>query len=152
MAAILKKCLLKSGRLPANSVYLLSQCHFSALSSSRRPGTTIDASASGLHPLNLTSNGYILSGNNAPRSLWNNAPLGCRFGSNRSLPTVMQFPNIIWPSVLKTIKNWVMINFIIRPYFDKEFDMSDFVGGTKHALEVCDIAPRWRQISGLICS
>lgn len=54
----------------------------------------------------------------------------------RSLPTVMDFPNIVWPSVFKTIKNWIMINFIIRPYFDQEFSMPDFVSGSKQAVEV----------------
>lgn len=52
------------------------------------------------------------------------------------LPTLMDFPNIIWPSLLKTIKNWILVNFIVRPYFDQEFNMPTFVNGTKHALQV----------------
>lgn len=132
MATNLPRCLLKGARLPVNGKFNISQRHLSALSSVGRPGNNKDF---GIQHINLTSNGYILPGK-APLNAWNALPLGCRFGSNRSLPTVMQFPNIIWPSVLKTIKNWIMINFIVKPYFDKEFDMSDFVGGTKHALEV----------------
>lgn len=54
----------------------------------------------------------------------------------RLLPTLMDFPKIIWPSLLKTIKNWITVNFIIRPYFDQEFNMPNFVNGTKHALQV----------------
>lgn len=135
MATALPRCLLKNGRLPVNSLYLISPCHLSTLCSVR------GSSANKNKQLNLTSNVYTSPGE-APRN-WNVAPSGCRFASNRSLPTVMEFPNIIWPSVLKTIKNWVMINFIIKPYFDKEFDMSDFVGGTKHALEVSVNAVFW---------
>lgn len=56
--------------------------------------------------------------------------------SRKSLPQLMSFPQIVWPSVFKTIKNWIMINFIIRPYFDNEFNVNDFVAGTKHALQV----------------
>lgn len=54
----------------------------------------------------------------------------------RSLPSLMSFPEIIWPSVINTIKNWIYIHFIIMPYFDKEFNMIDFVKGAKQALQV----------------
>lgn len=54
----------------------------------------------------------------------------------RSLPQLMSFPEIIWPSVLKSIKNWILIHFIIRPYLDNEFSIADFVAGTKHAMQV----------------
>lgn len=56
--------------------------------------------------------------------------------SSGKLPPLMEFPQIIWPSLLKTMKNWILVNFIIRPYFDREFNMPDFVNGTKHALQV----------------
>ncbi|XP_055917791.1 m-AAA protease-interacting protein 1, mitochondrial [Eupeodes corollae] len=52
----------------------------------------------------------------------------------RSLPSLMQFPEILWPSFINTIRNWVLINFIIRPYFDNEFNLKDFIYGTKHAV------------------
>lgn len=58
--------------------------------------------------------------------------------SRNKLPRLMSFPQIIWPSVFKTIKNWIMVNFIVRPYFDNDFQMADFVAGTKHALQVTD--------------
>lgn len=60
--------------------------------------------------------------------------------SRKSLPKLMSFPQIVWPSVFKTVKNWIMINFIIRPYFDNDFNVNDFVAGTKHALQVCFIS------------
>ncbi|XP_055599262.1 m-AAA protease-interacting protein 1, mitochondrial [Uranotaenia lowii] len=54
----------------------------------------------------------------------------------RMLPTLMDFPEIVWPSVMKSIKNWIMVQFIIRPYFDREFSLPDFVQGAKQALMV----------------
>lgn len=134
MAVALPKYLLKSGRLPVNALYI-TQCHFSALSGGRRPSQAdIPATMATSPAQNLTSNRW--SPGRAPGNSATGCVISCRFGSNRSLPTVMQFPNIIWPSVIKTIKNWIMVNFIIKPYFDQEFEMSDFVGATKHALEV----------------
>lgn len=48
----------------------------------------------------------------------------------------MDFPELVWPSVIKTVKNWIMVHFIIRPYFDREFTLPDFVQGAKQALQV----------------
>lgn len=48
----------------------------------------------------------------------------------------MEFPEIIWPSALNTLKNWITIQFIIRPYFDSEFQLKDFIFGAKQALQV----------------
>ena len=72
---------------------------------------------------------------------------GCRFQRSyssdvddgrpkRTLPTLMDFPEVLWPSMLKTIRNWIMVNFIIRPYFDNDFNMPDLIRGTRHALQV----------------
>ncbi|XP_017096573.2 m-AAA protease-interacting protein 1, mitochondrial [Drosophila bipectinata] len=52
------------------------------------------------------------------------------------LPRLMEFPEIIWPSALNTLKNWITIQFIIRPYFDSEFQLKDFIFGAKQALQV----------------
>lgn len=52
------------------------------------------------------------------------------------LPELMEFPKIVWPSIIKSIKNWILVNLIIRPYFDKDFNISDFSSGTRHALQV----------------
>lgn len=56
----------------------------------------------------------------------------------RSLPSLMDFEEITWPSVLKTIKNFIFVHFIIRPYFDRDFALQDFIDGSKHALSVRD--------------
>lgn len=56
--------------------------------------------------------------------------------SKKSLPPLMSFPEIVWPSVLKTIKNWILVNFIVKPYFDNDFTLPDFVAGTKFAFTV----------------
>lgn len=47
------------------------------------------------------------------------------------LPKIMDFPQVIWPSVFKTIRNWILSNFIIMRYFDNEFNLPDFVTGSK---------------------
>lgn len=52
------------------------------------------------------------------------------------LPRLMDFPEIVWPSALNSLKNWITIQFIIRPYFDSEFQLKDFIYGAKQALQV----------------
>jgi len=42
------------------------------------------------------------------------------------LPRLMEFPQLLWPSVFKVIKNWIMAKFVITPYFDREFDLKEF--------------------------
>lgn len=60
--------------------------------------------------------------------------------ANRNeLPRLMDFPEIIWPSALNTIKNWITVQFIIRPYFDSEFQIKDFIYGAKQALQVREL-------------
>uniref|UniRef100_A0A182NAR2 Juvenile hormone esterase binding protein n=1 Tax=Anopheles dirus TaxID=7168 RepID=A0A182NAR2_9DIPT len=54
-------------------------------------------------------------------------------------PVLMDFPQLVWPSVIKTIRNWIMIHFIIRPYFDREFVLPDFIQGAKQALQACPL-------------
>ncbi|XP_030388555.1 m-AAA protease-interacting protein 1, mitochondrial [Scaptodrosophila lebanonensis] len=56
--------------------------------------------------------------------------------SRNRLPRLMQFPEVIWPSVFNTVKNWITVKFIIRPYLDSEFQVKDFVFGAKKALQV----------------
>lgn len=55
---------------------------------------------------------------------------------SRSLPRLMDFPETLWPSAINTMRNWILIQFIIRPYFDPDFVIKDFVFGAKHALQV----------------
>ncbi|XP_045454962.1 uncharacterized protein LOC123664465 [Melitaea cinxia] len=54
----------------------------------------------------------------------------------RRLPQLMEFPPIVWPSFIKFIKNWMYANFIIRPYFESEFNLHDFIEASKHAVQV----------------
>lgn len=54
----------------------------------------------------------------------------------RKLPQLMEFPPVVWPSFIKFIKNWIYANFIIRPYFETEFSLKEFVEASKHAVEV----------------
>ncbi|KAJ3646438.1 hypothetical protein Zmor_024026 [Zophobas morio] len=66
----------------------------------------------------------------------------CRYKSSESgppsskLPPLMDFPKITWPSLVKSVKNFILATFIIRPYFDREFNLPDFVIGSKKAVEV----------------
>lgn len=55
----------------------------------------------------------------------------------KKLPQLMEFPPIMWPSFLNFIKNWMFANFIIRPYFDQEFSLNEFIEASKHAVQVC---------------
>lgn len=57
-------------------------------------------------------------------------------GQGRTLPRLMDFPEIMWPSMLNSIKNWIMVQFIIRPYMDREFNIRDFCQGAKKAMQV----------------
>ncbi|XP_049962471.1 uncharacterized protein LOC126482399 isoform X1 [Schistocerca serialis cubense] len=50
-------------------------------------------------------------------------------------PHIMNFPELVWPSLTKSLKNWILANLIIRPYFDQEFNIQDFVLGSKQAVE-----------------
>lgn len=52
------------------------------------------------------------------------------------LPQLMEFPPVVWPSFIKFIKNWIYANFIIKPYFETEFSLKEFVEASKHAVEV----------------
>lgn len=55
---------------------------------------------------------------------------------SNKLPPLMTFPEIVWPSLIKSVRNFILSTFIIKPYFDREFNLPDFVKGAKKALEV----------------
>lgn len=42
-----------------------------------------------------------------------------------------------------------MVHFIIRPYFDQEFSLNDFVAGSKHAVEVVSAGLGGSDMQGL---
>ncbi|CAH2058128.1 unnamed protein product, partial [Iphiclides podalirius] len=72
---------------------------------------------------------------------------------SRKLPQLMEFPPVIWPSLIKYIKNWMFANFIIRPYFDQDFSLSDFIEASKHAVQVvseCLQKSDFKTLEGLV--
>ncbi|XP_053673523.1 m-AAA protease-interacting protein 1, mitochondrial [Anopheles nili] len=71
----------------------------------------------------------------------------------RKRPVLMEFPQLVWPSVIKTIRNWILVHFIIRPYFDRDFVLPDFVLGAKQALQVVSSSlagGEVKQLEGLV--
>ncbi|GLV40614.1 uncharacterized protein CBL_04416 [Carabus blaptoides fortunei] len=48
----------------------------------------------------------------------------------------MEFPEIVWPSIIKSLRNFILTTFIIKPYFDRDFNLPEFVAGSKKAVEV----------------
>ena len=55
-----------------------------------------------------------------------------------SMPRLMDFhEQVAWPNIFKAIRNWILANFIITPYFDREFNVQDFIEGSKQVM--CNI-------------
>lgn len=54
----------------------------------------------------------------------------------KKLPPLMNFPEIVWPSLIKSFRNFILSTFIIKPYMDREFNIPEFVKGSKKAVEV----------------
>ncbi|XP_076038830.1 m-AAA protease-interacting protein 1, mitochondrial [Oratosquilla oratoria] len=48
-------------------------------------------------------------------------------------PDLMDFPWVIYPSILYTLRNWFFVTFIISPYLDREFTTQSFMKGAKQA-------------------
>lgn len=66
---------------------------------------------------------------------------------------LMDFPWIVWPSIIKTIKNWVYTGLIVRPYLDPDFSLPTFVEGAKLAAEVVSnqiAAGNLKELDGLL--
>lgn len=57
-------------------------------------------------------------------------------GRQKLLPPLMSFPEIIWPSFIKSFRSFFFLHIIIRPYLDNDFNLTEFVSGTKQALTV----------------
>lgn len=58
-------------------------------------------------------------------------------GPNADRPKLMNHPReIVWPSVFRTIHNYMQSALIIRPYMDNDFSLSEFSAGAKQALLV----------------
>lgn len=54
----------------------------------------------------------------------------------RLLPPLMSFEEVIWPSIIKSIRSFIFVHFIIRPYLDEDFVVKDFQMGAKQAVQV----------------
>lgn len=71
----------------------------------------------------------------------------------RKLPQLMEFPPVVWPSFIKFVKNWMFANLIIRPYFDNDFRLQEFIEASKHAVQVCNVhhkhVPNFQYLAGL---
>ncbi|XP_053620111.1 uncharacterized protein LOC128680755 [Plodia interpunctella] len=71
----------------------------------------------------------------------------------KKLPQLMEFPPVVWPSFVKFIKNWMFANFIIRPYFEPEFSLGEFIEASKHAVQVVSDALQrsdFKSLEGLV--
>lgn len=69
------------------------------------------------------------------------------------LPELMDSPFLVWPSIVHTIKNWIFVTLIIKPYFDNEFCIKEFARGSKQALEVVSnrlAAGDFKSLNGLV--
>lgn len=53
---------------------------------------------------------------------------------------LMNFPLVVWPSFILSCKNWIYTNFIIKPHFDNDFNIYDFVESSKQAVQVITIS------------
>lgn len=51
--------------------------------------------------------------------------------TNLPLPDLTDIPIYIWPNIINTIRNFFFEKLIIKRYFDKEFNVTDFVEGSK---------------------
>uniref|UniRef100_A0A1A9WI77 Tim44-like domain-containing protein n=1 Tax=Glossina brevipalpis TaxID=37001 RepID=A0A1A9WI77_9MUSC len=70
-------------------------------------------------------------------------------GNERTLPRLMNFPEIMWPSMFNSMRNWVLVYGIIRPYFDREFYVKEFIRGAKRAMQVVSIKLMNADFAGL---
>jgi len=53
---------------------------------------------------------------------------------SKRLPPLTVFPTIVWPGFTNSIRNWFFTYFVIRPYFDRDFSMQDFMQGALEAV------------------
>lgn len=56
--------------------------------------------------------------------------------TRRLLPPLMEMKETIWPSFINSIRGFIFLHFIIRPYLDNEFNVKDFTTGAKQAVHV----------------
>uniref|UniRef100_A0A182KCA5 Tim44-like domain-containing protein n=1 Tax=Anopheles christyi TaxID=43041 RepID=A0A182KCA5_9DIPT len=101
----------------------------------------------------LGGSSTVNSNHNIVQMRWNSTDEQSSRQRMRKPLTLMDFPQLVWPSVIKTIRNWIMVHFIIRPYFDREFSLPDFIQGAKQALQVVSSSlsgGEVKQLEGLV--
>lgn len=50
------------------------------------------------------------------------------------LPPLSDSPKITWPSFFKSCGNFIRCNFVIKPYMDNDFNMPEFVEGSRQVI------------------
>lgn len=131
---LIAKCLLRSQILKKNYGHKIYLDKFNLTSSS----------CSLLLTNNLTNKNYSTNKNSSSLKLkhkfssitYRRWYSGEKESPQSKMPPLMNFPEIMWPSVFKSIRNFILSTFIIKPYFDQDFNLPDFVKGSKRALEV----------------
>ncbi|XP_024936373.1 uncharacterized protein LOC107263223 isoform X2 [Cephus cinctus] len=53
---------------------------------------------------------------------------------NIRLPQLSDFPMLFWPNFFKSIRNFILVHMVIKPYMDNEFNLQEFVAASKHAV------------------
>jgi hypothetical protein len=48
----------------------------------------------------------------------------------------MEGEPLVWPKLINSLRNWFFINFVIRPYMDREFSIQEFEKGAREAVAV----------------
>ena len=51
------------------------------------------------------------------------------------IPSLMNFPVPFRPKISHTLRNFIFCHFIIKPYYDPEFNQANFLDGAKSAVE-----------------
>lgn len=102
---------------PYNESLLLDRKYYSNLAPKPKPSQTPDDSSTSVPPASSKDQSEV--------------PV-----SKRSMPRLMDFPEIMWPSFFNSVRNWVLVQFVIRPHFDRDFYLNDFVEGAKKAIQV----------------
>ncbi|XP_049277363.1 m-AAA protease-interacting protein 1, mitochondrial [Anopheles funestus] len=101
----------------------------------------------------LSGSSVVNNNHNIVQARWNSTDEQSSRQRMRKPLMLMDFPQLVWPSVIKTIRNWIMVHFIIKPYFDREFALPDFILGAKQALQVVSSSlagGEVKQLEGLV--
>lgn len=54
---------------------------------------------------------------------------------NKKIPTLMELPEVPFPAIRHTMRNFFFVHFLLRPYFDPDFTKENFLDGAKAAVE-----------------